>query len=277
METTRFAIEIIVALATVIVLLSINKKGIRIAGIILLAFLFVFILNSFGIKFGPISQFIDQIFSGRNDQILETSISSRNVSENTTNQNDSFEAILINCPNIEDALGNPKTPGASLEKYVSFQEFEGNKRNFGYMIFRSSLEQQNSIYVLFPDGTYDIFPDLWEEGMQMINEDYSPPKNFYRPIQGFEFIWQEIQDESIYEDKLNWATNCEVSTDILIWPFNNGKIIKFHEIHFYKTEGNVPCIENDDFLLSKHFLLTDEIAEGDYSGSWLDISGCLNE
>jgi hypothetical protein len=59
------------------------------------------------------------------------------------------------------------------------------------------------VYVLYNDGTWQSFVDLWHEGDMEWDAGIVPPAGFYQPKRGFGKVWRE---QPGVRDKLSWAT-----------------------------------------------------------------------
>lgn len=190
----------------------------------------------------------------------------------------SLELMLKNCPSVSEKLGIRKTHKPGIDQFVAYQEFTGNPTSKGVMIYRSSAERSTAIIVLFPDGTWSTYPDLWQEGMPLATATYSPPDGFYVPVHGFELAWLEIQESEATNRRLNWASTCEIAADSVVWGFNEGKLFQLtHFIHFttYPSAGCDP--EDITSHIGQTYVLYYSPGSEEDTGVWEDITYCKNQ
>ncbi len=98
--------------------------------------------------------------------------------------------------------------------WSSEQLFQG-----GYMFWREDLRH---IYVLYNNGTWQMFTDTWETGDPAYDPNIVPPSGLYQPQFGFGKVWRE---QPGVRDGLGWATMAESSFWASIEPFENGLMI----------------------------------------------------
>ena len=92
------------------------------------------------------------------------------------------EYMAPRCPLTQDAI------------WTAYEPFER-----GHMVWRSDTRQ---IYVLYNDGSYEIYEDTWHEG-DPIETPGSPPSGFYAPVRGFGNLYAAQPD---LRERLGWAT-----------------------------------------------------------------------
>lgn len=115
-----------------------------------------------------------------------------------------FGGVINRSTGLPGLLGCPTDAGLSGNNVLSaWQSFER-----GQMIWVRNQNDPNdkSIYVLYTDGTYQVFADTWAEG-QPVNGGLTPPAGLQEPIRGFGKVWR---DQPGVRDKLGWATAHEV-------------------------------------------------------------------
>ncbi len=104
---------------------------------------------------------------------------------------------LAGYPNLEESLGCPT--GEASTNPVAINEFGDGPEYDRFMLWFSDLDPSEQIYVLYPDNTWQSFPDLWMEGdptftcNPLDEEADSPPL----PRRGFGKVWcenPELQD-----------------------------------------------------------------------------------
>jgi hypothetical protein len=78
--------------------------------------------------------------------------------------------------------------------YTAYQAFDG-----GMMLWRSD---DQAIYVLYPNGTWEQYEDTWEEGDPINPTSTEPPEDLFQPIRGFGKVWAE---NSQVRNQLGWA------------------------------------------------------------------------
>ena len=108
---------------------------------------------------------------------------------------------------VQAGLGCPaEYPPFNTEMVIqtAYQPFEN-----GAMLWvsRTTWTQERLIYVLFNDGTFQVFDDTWVEG-QPVNSGLTPPAGRYEPVRGFGKVWREGTGARVRE-RLGWATEPE--------------------------------------------------------------------
>lgn len=92
------------------------------------------------------------------------------------------------------------TPTAAAE-----QQFEG-----GSMLW---LGSEDAIFVLYPDGTWQRYPDTWDENQPATDPSLNPPAGRYQPRRGFGLVWRE---QPGVRQLLGWALGEEKGFDSYI-------------------------------------------------------------
>jgi hypothetical protein len=131
---------------------------------------------------------------------------------------------LAGYPNLEQTMGCPTGP-ATLDP-VAINEFGPGPEFDRFMLWFSNLQQ---IYVLLPDGSWQSYPDTWQEGDPVFScnpldeEPESPPL----PRRGFGKLWcsdpelQEVMGTIPKEERL-----CQHS---VMQPFAGGRLLACFE------------------------------------------------
>ena len=127
----------------------------------------------------------------------------------------SFAAIWENTARAQQDLGWAKTTGPETIG-GAVQEFDG-----GTMAWRGDA---GLIYVFFNDGTWQAFPDTFEEGMPESDPNFSPPSGRMQPIRGFGKVWRENAD---VREQLGWALAKESGGSAQVQEFERGAMIRF--------------------------------------------------
>lgn len=113
---------------------------------------------------------------------------------------------------VRDRLGCPKGPAAALQ--LAEQPFE-----HGRMIWESANRQ---IAVLLDDGTWQMFPDTWSEGVDPAwDVDLPPPPR--QPQRGFGKVWREQLGGR--KAAIGWALEGERSVNGWRLPFDGGLLL----------------------------------------------------
>jgi len=87
------------------------------------------------------------------------------------------------------------------------QTFQG-----GAMLWIPGVDGGDRIYALYDDGSWQSFPDSWEEGMPSHDPSIVPPAGLVQPVRGFGKVWRE---HASVRDELDWGTAHESSVVIL--------------------------------------------------------------
>jgi hypothetical protein len=135
-----------------------------------------------------------------------------------------FASLYNSDPALADALRCPlsQQAGVPAEAWVissASQSFEN-----GLMIWASQLawQEREYIYVLFNDGTYRRYEDVWQDGVDPESGGEQPPSGRYEPVRGFGKIWRENPD---VRAALGWALQTEQGTEGRIQLFEGGEMI----------------------------------------------------
>ncbi len=115
-----------------------------------------------------------------------------------------FAGVIIKNATLGANLGCPTDTGLSGSNVIS--AWESFERGQMIWVRNQANTADKSIYVLYSDGTYHVYPDTWDEG-QPVSGGLTPPAGLLEPIRGFGKVWRE---QSGVSDKLGWATAHEV-------------------------------------------------------------------
>ncbi len=111
---------------------------------------------------------------------------------NSVRSNQTVRQLLGCATDAGIAGGNVKT---------AYEDFQG-----GRMLYFYANDGDKGIYVLYNDGTYQVYADSWREG-DAVNSGLTPPGGLYEPIRGFGKVWREGAG---VRQRLGWASNQEV-------------------------------------------------------------------
>ena len=115
---------------------------------------------------------------------------------------------------MQQALGWA-TQGQPDSSQAADQPFEQ-----GRMIW---VEQQDSIYVIYNDGSWERYPDAFEEGMAERDPAISPPGGKLQPERGFGKVWREQPE---VRARIGWALAPETPADVQVHPFERGVMLR---------------------------------------------------
>lgn len=129
------------------------------------------------------------------------------------------------CPELsgEEAFLAQQVPelgcplGAPQVVFMADQPFQR-----GRMIWRSDTRE---ILVLHQDGTWQVFPDTFEEGEPESDPSLTPPEGLYQPIRGFGKVWREQLGGP--DAAIGWATAPESGRSGRIQAWTGGILIGF--------------------------------------------------
>ena len=113
---------------------------------------------------------------------------------------------------VRTCLGCPTQPEGGV--WMAEQTFDG-----GYMFWR---QDQDRIYALFNDGTWQQFTNAWHEGDPETDPSIVPPAGKYQPRRGFGKLWR---DNAVVRTQLGWATIQERGFSGSLQPFERGLMI----------------------------------------------------
>jgi hypothetical protein len=85
------------------------------------------------------------------------------------------------------------------------------------------VEQQDSIYVIYNDGSWERYPDAFEEGMAERDPTISPPGGKLQPERGFGKVWRE---QAAVRERIGWALAPESPADVQVHPFERGAMLR---------------------------------------------------
>jgi hypothetical protein len=115
---------------------------------------------------------------------------------------------------MQEALGWAKEaqPDSSQAADQSFEH--------GRMIW---VQAQDSIYVIYNDGSWERYADTFEDGMVERNPAIVPPGGKLQPERGFGKIWRE---QPQVRERIGWALAPETPADVQLHPFERGSMIR---------------------------------------------------
>jgi photosystem II stability/assembly factor-like uncharacterized protein len=97
---------------------------------------------------------------------------------------------------------------------AAYQTFEQ-----GVMIWRGD---EGRIYVLYSDGTWQVFDDTFREGEPESDATLRPPEGRQQPVRGFGKVWRTHPD---VRARIGWATAREEGVTAQVQPFANGTML----------------------------------------------------
>lgn len=107
------------------------------------------------------------------------------------------------------ALNQPAQSDAATERFQR-----------GRMIWRSSNDM---IYVLYDDGDWAVYQDIWEEGTPEPG-GFQPPEGLRTPVRGFGAIWRARLGGT--NARIGWATQDEYAVSVLFQDFEKGLMLE---------------------------------------------------
>jgi uncharacterized protein YraI len=94
---------------------------------------------------------------------------------------------------------NLVTSSVNERTQAAYQAFQ-----YGHMIW---LRSTDTIYVMFQDGRWEQFVDLFEEGMVEIDPNIVAPQGFVQPRRGFGLVWRRYRH---VRNALGWGLHTEI-------------------------------------------------------------------
>jgi hypothetical protein len=107
------------------------------------------------------------------------------------------------------ALNQPAQSDAATERFQR-----------GRMIWRKSNDM---IYVLYDDGDWAMYADIYEEGAPEPG-GFQPPPGLYTPVRGFGAIWRAKLGGA--NARIGWATQDEYAVSVLFQDFEKGLMLE---------------------------------------------------
>ena len=147
---------------------------------------------------------------------------------------DANTAQLLGCPS-----GNPPN---TLQVNGAYRVFER-----GIMMWLSG--SPSWIYALYSDGTYQRFPDTFDENVDPESGGEVPPTGLHEPTRGFGKVWRTYTS---VKGNLGWAVGNEIADLATIQEFGRGRMT------YLPTRGDVLALMAN--------------ADGG-SGTWKSIAG----
>jgi LysM repeat protein len=79
------------------------------------------------------------------------------------------------------------------------QDFEGGR---AYWYEAAGPFSQSVIYVIYNDGTWEVYPDTWNPSLPFDDPSIVPPDNRFAPVAGLGKLWRE---NALVRERLRWA------------------------------------------------------------------------
>jgi len=147
-----------------------------------------------------------------------------------------FGTVLINNPDLPLQIGCPVgSPPTVANLSSAVQNFQT-----GQMIWLDATPGQ--IYVLFNDGTFQIFNDTYNSAVDPENGGETPPAGLFEPMRGFGKVWR---DNPTVRSALGWATDNEQGTQTVSLIFDRGRMLST------PARGDILIIFNDSIDLAR--------------------------
>jgi uncharacterized membrane protein (DUF373 family) len=103
--------------------------------------------------------------------------------------------------------------------WAAWQKFEG-----GALLW---WETTRRIYVLYQDGRWTVFDDLWTTGNPESDPSIAPPAGRFQPVRGFGKVWRERQG---VREKLGWAIEREQGLCITAQMFEKAGLMMRYDL-----------------------------------------------
>ena len=107
-------------------------------------------------------------------------------------------SITLNCG--AGALDPTRCPATQTSAQLVMQSYQN-----GFMLWRGDTHK---IYVLYQDGSYQVFDDTWTEDQPYDSGEQPPSEGLLLPNRGFGKVWT---DQAGVRDRLGWAISVENS------------------------------------------------------------------
>ncbi len=136
-----------------------------------------------------------------------------------------FGRIWNDYSSVRNALGCPTEN--ERQTWAGEQSFQG-----GYMFWRQDAD---ALYVLYSNGTWQVYDDTWSEGDTEWDVSIVPPSGYYQPKRGFGKVWR---DQAGVRDGLGWAVTEERGFIGSVQTFDGG-------IMFWSNTRGILVLKND--------------------------------
>ncbi len=103
---------------------------------------------------------------------------------------------------------------------TAYEEFEHGAML--WMAIEDTYYSEQTVIVLYDDGTFDRFEDTWESSQPVDDPSIIPPAGLHQPKFGFGKVWREA---SGVRDRLGWAVEPESASNGSFQRFNYGAMI----------------------------------------------------
>jgi len=135
-------------------------------------------------------------------------VSNTTTNDNQTN-NDNTNSGTTACSNtwffdFRSDVSETLCPDIIYSSTASGQDFEGGRV---YFYQASGIYTSNLIYVIYNDGTWQVFTDTWDSSQPFDDPNIAPPSDREQPVAGIGKVWRE---QASVRDKLGWAYSDEV-------------------------------------------------------------------
>lgn len=104
---------------------------------------------------------------------------------------------------FKTGVSDARCPAAAVTSKAAGQDFEGG-RVFWYEA--AGNYPQSLLYVVYNDGTWEVFPDTWNTSLPYDDPSIVPPAGRYAPVAGIGKLWRENPN---LRAKLGWAYETE--------------------------------------------------------------------
>jgi hypothetical protein len=140
-----------------------------------------------------------------------------------------FGVIFESDPGLRPAIGcptsrNPDEPPQAWILDTGWQPFER-----GQMLWSAGIgwKLQPVVYVLYEDGTYQLFEDTYDEGVDPFEGELAPPPGLYQPQGSLGKVWRDGIGVS---ERLGWATAPEGRDLTQMQVFTNGEMVYVRQV-----------------------------------------------
>jgi len=103
----------------------------------------------------------------------------------------------------EDTL--PTCPGPVITVPAVGQDFEGG-RAYRYGPMPGSTDQRGTVYIIYNDGYWETYPDVWDASQPELDPTIFPPPGRYQPVRSIGKVWR---DNPSVRQRLGWAFELE--------------------------------------------------------------------
>ncbi len=128
-----------------------------------------------------------------------------------------FTTLFQRDAQVSAALGCPQSQPVAISSAI--EPFER-----GSMLWASALADQpvKTIYVLYANGSYQRYPDTWQDGVDPSDTGVSAPSGRFAPIRGFGKVWHS---NPAVQHGLGFALRLDAGTSGEIERFARGEML----------------------------------------------------